>query len=239
MIMVCALTFSHFIMTSAFAQTAENSGDFSEHDEGAPPNTDSDTVPGLQMLAPTYGGTGCPQGSVSATLSPDGTSLSLLFDSYIAEAGGSTPEHRAERNCQIQIPFSVPAGYAVQIVKMDYRGFASVPSGARSAFGANFRFLEIDGRETKLRRVRRSSVLIGPKQENFILSSIVRGPEFSPCGKDFILAAESMLRVRSNRVGEGALATIDSLDAAQTPVIYSLRWKRCDQADRQRRRADR
>ena len=37
-------------------------------------------VDGITLGEPGYGGTGCPSGSVSATLSPDATSLSLLFD---------------------------------------------------------------------------------------------------------------------------------------------------------------
>lgn len=229
-LLTCLFLFSSFNVTVASAQLADNSGDFSNHDEGAPPNTDSDSVPGLQMQTPSYNGTGCPQGSVSATLSPDGTSLSLLFDAYVAEAGGTTGLLRSAKNCQINIPFLVPPGYAVQVVKMDYRGFIAVPNGARSTFGAGFRFLEIDGRGTNSRRVLRASVLAGPRQESFVMSSIVRGPDFSPCGRSFVLAAESMLNVQSNRAGEGAFSTIDSLDATQTPVIYSLRWKRCGEA---------
>lgn len=227
LLMLCSFFFSALTVATASAQLADNSGNFSNYDEGAPPNTDSDSVPGLQMMAPSYSGTGCPQGSVSATLSPNGTSLSLLFDAYVTEAGGTTGQLRTAKNCQINIPFTVPPGYAVQVVKMDYRGFVSVPNGARSTFGAGFRFLEINGRGTNSRRVLRASVLTGPRQENFVLSSIVRGPEFSPCGRSFVLAAESMLNVQSNRAGESAVSTIDSLDATQTPMIYSLRWKRC------------
>jgi hypothetical protein len=33
----------------------------------------------------TYGGTGCPQGTVSTAVSPDGSSLSILFDEFRAE----------------------------------------------------------------------------------------------------------------------------------------------------------
>ncbi len=40
----------------------------------------------ITLGQPGYGGTGCPAGSVSVTLSPDQTSLSLLFDGYIVEA---------------------------------------------------------------------------------------------------------------------------------------------------------
>jgi len=36
----------------------------------------------ISLGEPGYGGTGCPAGTVSVTLSPDAKSLSLLFDQY-------------------------------------------------------------------------------------------------------------------------------------------------------------
>ena len=209
---------------SAWAQS-DDSGDFTDGDEGAAPNTDSDPVPGLSMSTPTYGGTGCPQGTASTVLSPDGKTLTVIFDAYIAQANSSLP--RDQKGCQINIPFQVPAGYQVQVVKMDYRGFTNLPQGARSTFGAGFRYLEVNGQATNNPRVLRARVLQGPRQQEFKLTSILRGARFSPCGSNFILAAESMLNVASNRRGEEAFATVDSLDAVALPVVYSLRWKRC------------
>lgn len=208
----------------AWAQ-ADDTGDFTDGDEGAPPNTDSDPVPGLSMLTPSYAGTGCPQGTASTILSPDGKSLTVIFDAYIAQANAGQP--RDQKGCQINIPFQVPAGYQVQVVKMDYRGFANLPQGSRSTFGAGFRYLEIDGRTTPNPRVLRARVFQGPRQSEFKLTSILRGARFSPCGTNFILAAESMLNVAANRQGEDAFATVDSLDGVALPVVYSLRWKRC------------
>jgi hypothetical protein len=220
-VVVSALAFAP---APAWAQ-ADDSGDFTEGDEGTPPNTDSDPVPGLTMLPPSYAGTGCPQGTASTILSPDGKSLTVIFDAYIAQANAGVP--RDQKGCQINIPFQVPAGYQVQVVKMDYRGFANLPQGARSTFGAGFRYLEIDGRGTPNPRVLRARVLQGPRQKEFKLTSILRGARFSPCGANFILAAESMLNVAANRQGEDAFATVDSLDGVALPVVYSLRWKSC------------
>lgn len=218
-------------LSTAYAQT-DDSGDFTRGDLGAPPNTDSESVPGLAMQVPSYSGTGCPNGTASATLTQDGRTLSVLFDSYIAEAGTQAGAARAAKNCQLNIPFQVPEGYAVEIVKMDYRGFASLPQGARSTFGAGFRLLEVDGRTVNARRVMRASVMQGPREENFVFTSMMMRGHFSPCGRDFTLAAESILNVQTNRAGDQATATVDSLDAIQTPVVYSLRWVKCENGQR-------
>ena len=38
----------------------------------------------ISLGEPGYGGSGCPQGSASTILSPDGKSLSILFDEFIS-----------------------------------------------------------------------------------------------------------------------------------------------------------
>ena len=40
----------------------------------------------ISLGEPGYGGSGCPQGSASTILSPDGKSLSILFDEFMVEA---------------------------------------------------------------------------------------------------------------------------------------------------------
>ena len=225
------IVLSTSLLVAGFGQEAkaqtDDSGQFVVGNTGAPPNTDSENVPGAVMQSPSYSGTGCPQGTASAVLSPDGKTLSVLFDSYVAEAGGGVSQARDAKGCQINIPFIVPAGYAVQVVKMDYRGFASLPNGARSTFGAGFRFLEVNGAATNARRVLRANLMQGPRSENFVLTSMLPGSAFSPCGQNFVLAAESILNVQSNRAGEQTVASVDSVDSVQTPVVYSLRWQRC------------
>lgn len=72
-------------------------------------------VDGITLGEPGYGGTGCPSGSVSATLSPDATSLSLLFDKYQVAVGGTTGESFDRKSCNIAIPVRVPQGFSVSI----------------------------------------------------------------------------------------------------------------------------
>lgn len=229
-LVLSAISLLALMIASAKAEAQEtvDQGEFVSGDAGAAPNADSESVPGLRMEMPSYGGTGCPQGTAHATLSPDQRAISVLFDQYIAEAGGPGGATRVSLGCQLNIPFSVPPGYRVMVVKMDYRGFTSVPQGARSTFGAGYRYLEINGRATDARRVLRAKVFAGPVQENFEVSSILRGPHWSPCGKPFVLAAESYVNAQSNRAGDQVITTVDSLDAVQLPVIYSLRWQRCN-----------
>lgn len=209
-----------------------DSGEFSSGDEGPAPNGDSESVGGVRIEQPTYQGTGCRRETVSASLSPDQKSLSILFDSYIAEAGTSVGRQTHQLGCQINIPFTVPKGYSVQIVKMMYRGFHAIPKGAKATLQAGIRYKEFNGRETGLKRVLRAKVFEGPREDEFIVTSVMKGFPWSPCGKSFVLAAETKLKLQANFRNDDMISTIDSLDTVTTPTVYHLRWQKCRPASR-------
>ena len=91
---------------------------------------------GLRLGTPEYGGTGCPAGSASAVLSPNEDTVSILFDNYVAEAGGQTGRRFDRKSCAIGIPVQVPQGYSVAVFAVDYRGANIVPSGGMNRFNA-------------------------------------------------------------------------------------------------------
>lgn len=74
----------------------------------------------------TYNGNGCPAGSATAVLSPDGNELSVMFSEFTAQTG-STPY--AYSNCNIAIPIDLPPGIMVGLMGIDYRGLAMIPRG--------------------------------------------------------------------------------------------------------------
>src|SRR5690348_6670063 len=59
---------------------------------------------GLRLGDPRLGGTGCPQGSVSTVLSPDGQSLSLIFEQFSLEVGGTTGRKTDQKFCHVGVP---------------------------------------------------------------------------------------------------------------------------------------
>ncbi|NDG85880.1 MAG: DUF4360 domain-containing protein, partial [Proteobacteria bacterium] len=70
----------------------------------------------IRLGTPTYQGTGCPLGTVSAQLSPDARSLSILFGQFQAEAGGMTGKTVDRKACNVAIPVNVPGGYSVSVI---------------------------------------------------------------------------------------------------------------------------
>lgn len=168
---------------------------------------------------PGYGGSGCPQGSVSATLSPDNKQLSLLFDEYVVESMGN--KRIAHKTCNIAIPFHVPNGYSLSIIQVDYRGYNGLPSGANSRLTAEYFFAGVGG--PKLSKVFRGSADSDYYQSHKLAASAVI---WSPCGKDVNLRINSSMRVITNSLGEQAIATVDSIDLT-SGMIYHFAFRQC------------
>lgn len=174
----------------------------------------------IALGEPGYGGSGCPQGTVSATLSPDQKQLSLIFDEYLVEAGGDFRKN-VRKNCNIAIPVHVPQGFSISIVDVDYRGYVSLPRGASARLSTEYFFA---GR----RGPRFNKTFRGYTDEDFDFSNQIGigALVWSACGADTILRVNSSMLVRSNRSNEEALAIVDSADF-DAGIIYQLQWKRC------------
>jgi hypothetical protein len=174
----------------------------------------------ITLGIPGYGGTGCPANSVSVTLSPDRSSLSLLFDEYFVEAGGGTGKSFDRKSCNVAIPVTVPQGLSVSIIAIDYRGFNELPVGARSQFNVEYFFAGTRG-PTFTRDFR------GPLSQDYLIRNELTAQAivWSRCGESVNLRTNSSMRVNT-AANRQALATVDSEDVSAA-IIYSLQWRRC------------
>ena len=169
--------------------------------------------PHLGMIS--AGGTGCPAGSYSAQISPDGRSLSLIFDEYVARADNG--RHIDRKSCGIAIPISVPEGYSVAIATVGLEGWASLSSHARAVVSLETFFSGSRGPHV-------TKTLRGPFDRSFEINDelVSSAVVWSPCGQDVILRAQSSLVVYGDGESD-AIAGIDSL----SPALFHLRWRRC------------
>lgn len=92
----------------------------------------------IALGEPAYGGTGCPQGTVGTTLSPDNKVLSVIFDAFMAQAGKGAGVSIDRKTCNLAVPVHVPQGLSVSVLKVDYRGYTYVPSGAMARFNVEY-----------------------------------------------------------------------------------------------------
>ncbi|MBL7688296.1 MAG: DUF4360 domain-containing protein [Bdellovibrionaceae bacterium] len=173
----------------------------------------------IQLGMPGYGGTGCPANSASVTLAPDQKSLSILFDQYVVEAGNGRTMDR--KSCNIAIPVRVPQGYSISVFQIDYRGFNSLPAGARSQFNVEYFFAGSRG-------VRQTKSFFGPASNLYELTDHLTAEAlvWTPCGADTNLRVNTSMLVQSNRRQEQAMATVDSADVT-AGLVYHIAWRTC------------
>ena len=183
--------------------------------------TTSAMAEGLQLGTPSYGGNGCPAGSASVSLSPDSSAVSILFDQYSVEAGGTTGKVIDRKSCNIAIPVHVPQGYSVSIFEVDYRGFNALPHGARSQFNVEYFFAGSAGP-----RFRKD--FAGSLTDNYLLSNTLMAEAvvWSRCGEDVTLRTNSNIFVQTNPAKQQAMSTVDSADI-RSGIVYHVRWKQC------------
>lgn len=175
----------------------------------------------IRLGNPAYGGSGCPAGSASAALSPDSKSLSILFDQFSANAGGSTRLQADRKSCNIAIPVHVPQGMTVSIFKIDYRGFNNLPYGAQSMFNVEYFFAGTRGPGFR-------KTFNGPLSTDYLLSNDLMGQAttWSPCGQDVLLRANTSMFTRTNSSFQEAMSTVDSMDI-KSGIVYHLSWQSC------------
>lgn len=174
----------------------------------------------IALGEPGYGGTGCPDGSASVTLSPDAKSLSILFDEYYVEVGGATNKSLDRKSCNIAIPVHVPQGLSVSIITVDYRGYNSLPSGASSTFAVEYFFAGVRGPTF-------NKTFNGELDKDYTITNKLQATAlvWSACGADVNLRTNSSIRVRT-RQNKEAMATVDSEDI-NAAIQYQLQWKQC------------
>lgn len=174
---------------------------------------------GIRLGVPSMGGTGCPEGSASASVSPDQTSLSILFDQFVASAGGNTGKNLDRKSCNIAIPVQVPAGMSVSILAVDYRGFNDLPAGAMARMSAEYFFAGSQG-------PRFVQDFRGPIAQDFLFNNQMVAVAWSACGASTILRVNASTLVQTNRQRQEASSMVDSADV-NAGLIYHLQYRSC------------
>lgn len=169
-------------------------------------------------------GNGCPDGSFSYTLTPDGSALSVLFSKFTAQATSET-DPRQRSVCNLVLRIRMAPGYGVGIVNADYRGFAAVTGPqARAVF-----------RSTWVLRDNGQKVATGPElnqtfnagfNDNFYMRTPSPQVQWIGCNDQ-----QARLILQSNivavaRKGSEAFITVDSSDMS-TVMKFFLSVRAC------------
>jgi len=190
----------------------------------APTLTERDGPSGheVEIRAFTYGGSGCPGGSVGSMLSTDLTTLTLIYDKFIAQSGPGIQSTEYRKNCQVNVKLHYPQGWQFSIFKADYRGHATLPAGTSGMCKATYYF---SGDSNQISSTKN---FYGAYDADYLKTDVfgVESTVWSRCGTEGLLNINSAIQINPLGSSKPALLTSESTDLKFKQIQY-LQWRKC------------
>lgn len=181
---------------------------------------------GLPALAQETNG--CPAGSYSIVMSPDGTTLSILFDQFTVESSGSSVSGTQRKVCRISSPLDLPKNYSIGVYKVDYRGFAKLVAKQESELDVQYFLGPHDNEHGRVfkRKIK------GPHDSDYFFTENIGAGQMKRVGCGSAAAAMLDVSIRLSLAGDmrasEAMASLDTTDAAPGgALVYHLNLKKC------------
>lgn len=168
----------------------------------------------------SYGGSGCPQGTVSKSISNDRSVFTIIYDQFVASIGKDSPITDSRKNCQLNLDLEIPKGWRFSILGSDYRGYAQLDRGVSGSHLTTYYFAG------NSQQVTTKADFQGPVAKDYIIHDNTGLLTWSPCGGQFNLNANSQVRLVSSTSNGSGQLTNDSTDG-KFSCSLRLGWSRC------------
>jgi len=189
----------------------------------AAPKPDGPDPTKVYVEAMTYGGTGCPQDTVTQVMNAERTLFTLMFSNYIAFARPGSGPGDGRKDCQINFDLRFPPGYSYTIATIDYRGFANVAATHTATQSSVYYFSGYPA------QARLGTVFKGPMALDYNLRDVlpVEAWVWAPCGVRVPVNIKTALSINSSADRtKSSMITTDSVDG-KVYHIQGLTWKGC------------
>ncbi|KAL0937098.1 uncharacterized protein CTRU02_206829 [Colletotrichum truncatum] len=181
----------------------------------------------IQIVSASFSGSGCPQGSVSTTISPDRTVITFGFDRFQTYIGPGLPVAERTKNCALHLSLKYPGGFQFAVVESTYHGYAQLEEGVTGAFFSTYFFSQDAGSTTTTQ----TSITGGgiwldgqvyTKQDSIPTASLI----WAPCGATGILNINNRIALTSKNPKAYGSITDDDATVAFTQQI-NVKWQTC------------
>ncbi len=169
---------------------------------------------------------GCPEGSYKVVMSPDGTSLSILFDKFTLDSSSVTGSAKPRKVCRISAPLNLPANQSIGVYKVDYRGFAKLVKKQETDLEVQY-FLGPHNNDRG--RVFKRKVK-GPHEGDYLFTETIGAGQMKRvgCGTAAVLNLAITLSLDGALPAGEAMSTLDTTDAASRgALVYHFDLKKC------------
>ncbi|KAL1874345.1 hypothetical protein VTK73DRAFT_477 [Phialemonium thermophilum] len=181
----------------------------------------------IQIQSATFSGNGCPQGTVSTSISPDKTVITFGFDGFQTYIGPGYNPTEKTKNCQLHLNLKYPGGFQFAVVDSTYHGYAQLDPGVTGTFYSTYYFSQ-DASATTTTQTSITGGGIWQDGQVYTKADTVPTASYiySPCGANGILNINNRIALTSNNRSATGLLTDDDATVAFTQQIH-LNWKTC------------
>jgi hypothetical protein len=181
-------------------------------------------------------GSGCPVGTVTAVMAPDGSMLSISYGPEMAASDGpGTVPTDWRRNCLLTIGIHVPQGWTYALLASEHRGYYQLDPNVVGTQSADY---YVSGQPSSLSS--KSQYVGDPatggsaddwKRVDYVPAGTATQPVWAPCGKDSIAHINESVSVNNYLAKQvdpsaGGLMRQDATDVGVL-VLYRYQWKKC------------
>lgn len=169
---------------------------------------------------------GCPEGSYSIVMSPDSTTLSILFDRFTVENSSASVSGSQRKVCRISAPLNLPANYSIGVYKVDYRGFAKLAIKQDAQLDVQYFLGPQDNEHGRVfkRRIK------GPHENDYLFTENIGAGQMKRvgCGSAAMLNIGITLSLDGDLRAGGTMASLDTADVGPGgALVYHLNLKKC------------
>jgi len=181
----------------------------------------------LTIVSVSTSGNGCPQGTVSTTISPDRQILTVGFDSFYTYIGPGTAVSDRTKNCQLHLNLKYPAGFTYAVIQSTYHGYALLETGVTATFFSTY-FFSSDAAKTTTTRTTLTGG--GEWAAGNVYTRVDAVPNasiiYAPCGTTSILNLNNRVALTSTNSKAAGEVSTDDQTVDLTQQIH-FNWLSC------------
>ena len=192
-------------------------GSAAHADSGVAPPTNP-----ITLSVQTINGSGCPAGTAKVAMLPDNTGFRVIYSDFLAQANGGAAATAFRKNCQINLQVDIPQGFTFAIAWANYRGHASLASGATALERTNYYFQGSSGNNFV------DHTINGPYSGGWTATDITSDANlvYEPCGETVNLNLNTELRVDDGGTTSTSWISMDASDGGIATLVH-FQWEQC------------
>ncbi|CAI6339345.1 unnamed protein product [Periconia digitata] len=184
------------------------------------PDSVAAAPPAFKIDGVTYGGSGCPQGSINVEYTSQGI-LPIYFNKqFTASVGSGVAPEEARKFCQLNLSLNYSPGWSYAVYSADYTGYASVDDGVKGTIKSTYYFSGETAESSS------SLQINGPFTGKYVKNDDVAVSVWSPCsGSSLFNVRAEVALTPLGTYASGTIATVKETGKF-TNSLY-IKWKQC------------